>query len=337
MISLRNIFVLGFWLSCVSVSSAQVEFYIDKRKCAGKTAREASLLEAVSTRDEASVRLLLERGADPKLQDDCGIRILTYATAASHPGIMKLLIGAGADVNAADRSIYKFPLAQAINITDPDNRYAVIKVLIDAGANVNVEYGKTPLMEAVSKEDIRLVELLIASKADVNLQDDDACGAYCFASVLGNQKLKKLLVDAGADPTVGAAKYRKEWGEHAFFQAAADGRVDVVEAMLIDQTATVNMTNGLRVTALMRAHHDVMVDALLRAGAEVDLQDNRGYTALMWAAEAGRASIVKKLIAAGADVNLRRNDGKTVIEMICDGEIEKLLKQAGAKRQKYPT
>ena len=334
MFRFRSLFLLAFALVIVSVADAQVEFYVGKRKCAAGTPRGRNLLNAVNQGSESLVRQLLENGADAKMTDDCGISILTYATTASRPSIMKLLIDAGADVNAVDRSIYKVPFAIAVNTTDPEDRYAVAKVLIDAGANLNVGYGKTPLMQAVSEEDIRLVDLLISSGANVNLQDDDANNAYSLAAALGNQTLKQILLKAGADPAIGVAKYRKEWGQHAFFQAAADGRVDVVEAMLNNGTATVNMTNGLKVTALMRARDEPVVDALLNAGADVNMQDDRGFTALMWAAEIGRASVVKKLIAAGADVNVRRNDGKAAIDIVGGGDIEKLLKEAGAIRQK---
>jgi ankyrin repeat protein len=254
---------------------------------------------------------------------------------------VKLLIESGADVNAADRVRNWPPLFHALgsNALRPDEeevRYAVVKVLIDGGANLNVvDSGETALMKAVSIEDVRLVQLLISAGAKVNIQDRGDT-AYSRAAVLGNQKLKEILLEAGADPTIGVAHYKKEWGEQAFFQAAADGRVDVVEVMLSNGTATVNMTNSYKATALMRAHDERMVDVLIRAGADVNLRNEIGFTALMWASAAGRASIVEKLIAAGADVNARANDGKAVIDLAANDEIEQLLKAAGAKRQKSP-
>lgn len=320
----------------ITSASAQVQIYRNERLCTGRTEFERDLLNAVNRGSESSIRMILQKGVDAKMKDDCNISILTYATLASRPSIMKILIGAGADVNAVDNSIHKFPLGNALKLTDPDDRYAVTKVLIDAGANVNVGYPNTPLIEAVLEEDVRLVELLIASGANVNLPDRDSNSAYSLAAALGNQKLKHCLLAAGADPTIGVEKYRKEWGQHAFFQAAADGRVDVVEAMLNTGTATVNMTNGHKVTALMRAHSEPMVDALLNAGADINLKDDRGFTALMWAVEIRHAGLVKKLIRAGADVNLRRNDGKATIDIVTDGEIEKTLKEAGATRQESP-
>jgi len=261
-------------------------------------------LSAVHEGHVPRVRQLLQKGADAKMTDDCGISILTYATSGTRRDIMKLLIENGANVNARDRAFAGLPLAHAIDILDLESRYAVTKILIDAGADVNVELPDgTPLMAAVSKEDVRLVELLIASGANVNSHDDDGRSAYSAAAVLGNGELKKILLKAGADPTVGIASYKKEWGEHAFLQAAADGRVDVVEAMLSNGAATVNQTNGHKVTALMRAHDYTMVEALLKAGADVSLRDDRGFTALTWAREIGDKSIIEKLIAAGAETD----------------------------------
>jgi uncharacterized protein len=279
---------------------------------------------------------LLQKGADAKMVDDCGICVLTYAIVGSRPDIVKLLIDAGADVNAVDRSIYKRPLAYAVRVQDPEDRYRIVKMLIDAGANVNAGNGETPLVSSVSEQDVRLVELLIASGADVNLHDDDAESAYSYAAALGHERLKQMLLEAGANPAVGVAKYQKEWGEHAFFQAAADGRVDVVEAMLSNGFATVNMTNGHGVTALMRAHDEATIDVLVMAGADVNLRDNRGYTALIWAAEIGNRKVVKKLIMAGADVSLRGSDGKAAIDVASRKEIGILLVEAGALPPKAP-
>jgi ankyrin repeat protein len=333
---LKIFLLLAFLLIGATTTNSQVHFYSDGRKCAARTELERDLLKAVNEGSGVLSGRLLQKGADGKMVDDCGISVLTYAIVGSRPDVVKLLIDAGADVNAVDRSIYKRPLAYAVRVQDPEDRYRIVKMLIDAGANVNAGNGETPLVSAVSQKDVRLVELLISSGADVNLHDNEAESAYSYAAALGDNRLKQMLLAAGADPAVGVAKYLKEWGKHAFFQAAADGRVDVVEAMLSNGLATVNMTNGLGVTALMRAHDEVTVDVLVMAGADVNLRDNRGYTALIWAAEIGNRKVVKKLIMAGADASLRGSDGKAAIDVASRKEIEKLLIDAGAHKKPPP-
>lgn len=336
MSSSRSLILIALLLFGVSISSAQVRFKVDGRECTAKTETERGLLEAVNRNNEPQVRELLRRGADATMTDDCGNSVLTYAIVASHPGIVKLLIDAGAEVNSKDQSVFKLPLANAVRMSDPNCRYKIAKLLIDAGADVNNGYLGTPLMESVALEDVGLTELLVASGADVNFKDSDSSSAYSIAAKLGHQRLKQILLEAGADPAVGVESYQYDWGEHAFFQAAADGRVDVLEAMLDRGLATVNMTNAGKVTALMRAHDEIIVEVLLRRGADVNLRDSRGYTALMWAAEAGNAAIVKRLITAGSDVRVRDDDGKTAADVTINDEVKKILLEAGAE-QKRPS
>ncbi len=333
MFSPCSLYLIAFLSFAVFSSSAQVRFSVDGRVCIAKTETERGLLEAVNRNNEPQVVELLRRGADPMMTDDCGNSVLTYAIIASSPGIVKLLIRAGAPVNLIDSSIHKLPLANAVQISDQEDRYIIAKLLIDAGADVNGGYFETPLMESVSREDVRLVELLVASGADVNFKHGDSRSAYSIAARLGHQKLKQILMKAGADPAVGVAKYRNTWGEHAFFQAAADGRVDVIEAILDRGLATANLTNARKVTALMRANDEIVVEALLRAGADVNLRDSRGYTALMWAAEARRSHMVARLIKAGSDLKVRGKDGKAAIDVTDNDEIKRMLLEAGAEQR----
>ena len=57
-----------------------------------------------------------------------------------------------------------------------------------------------------------------------------------------------------------------------------------------------------------------VVQALLEAGADVNRQDENGYTALMWTALRGdHAKVVAQLIRAGADLNIKDKNGRTAL------------------------
>jgi len=58
-----------------------------------------------------------------------------------------------------------------------------------------------------------------------------------------------------------------------------------------------------------------IVKMLLDHGASIDLQDNMGYTALMWASWHNSVDIVKILLEHGADVDLREEDGWSALMM----------------------
>eukprot|EP01051_Picozoa_sp_SAG22_P019317 SAG22_NODE_3530_length_1658_cov_2.838358_1_plen_97_part_00 len=54
-------------------------------------------------------------------------------------------------------------------------------------------------------------------------------------------------------------------------------------------------------------------EALIAAGANVDLQMEDGWTALMWAAFKDHGAVAEALIAAGANVDLQDKDGWTAL------------------------
>jgi ankyrin repeat protein len=51
--------------------------------------------------------------------------------------------------------------------------------------------------------------------------------------------------------------------------------------------------------------HTITVQALIRAGADLNVQDKGGTTALMIASEGGHVATVQALIGAGADCTIQ--------------------------------
>jgi ankyrin repeat protein len=110
----------------------------------------------------------------------------------------------------------------------------------------------------------------------------------------------------------------------AIVYAAAKGFTGIV-ARLLDAGIDVNRPYGNHLTVLMWAAghgNEVppregaeMVSLLLERGAETDLADNRGRTALMIAAELGHDQAVGALLEAGARIDLQDKDGKTARDL----------------------
>jgi len=109
-----------------------------------------------------------------------------------------------------------------------------------------------------------------------------------------------------------------DW-DSPFFSAVKSGDISTVKSELI-RGIDVNARNTKGSTALMAASyfgHDKIVIALLKYNADVDLQNDAGYTALIIAINTefkggiDGLQIVKLLVDAGADINIKLNDEPT--------------------------
>jgi len=95
------------------------------------------------------------------------------------------------------------------------------------------------------------------------------------------------------------------------------------------QNIAVNLQNDKGETALMFASergHTRIVKLLIEAGADVNIQDHINHTALMVASCNGHAKIIKILIEARADVNLYNVNGYTALTYATANGYTKIIK-----------
>ena len=64
--------------------------------------------------------------------------------------------------------------------------------------------------------------------------------------------------------------------------------------------------------------HPEVVEVLADGGAQLDLQDCDGGTALWWAACRNQLAVVRLLVGRGADQTIRGRDGRTPREVAVD-------------------
>lgn len=123
------------------------------------------------------------------------------AVQSSRINKVKQFISEGVDINYRKKD---FSGRTPVFIAVENNHSEIVKILLDAKADVNIanEYGLMPLMTAVNpsgkKIDLSIVKMLIQAGADLNASVDGK--PVLFHAVDGGSlECIKLLIDSGAD------------------------------------------------------------------------------------------------------------------------------------------
>ncbi|MGB8506879.1 MAG: ankyrin repeat domain-containing protein [Pyrinomonadaceae bacterium] len=161
----------------------------------------------------------------------------------------------------------------------------------------------TRLADAAMQGNRASVRSLLKRKADVNGAQGDGMTALHWAAYQDDLEMLKLLLAAGAK--VGAAT--RVGALTPLLLACTNGNPAMLEALL-KAGAGVNLANANGTTALMLASSSGNAEGvrvLLDHGANVNAKEAaRGQTALMFAAALNRDAVVRLLLARGADANV---------------------------------
>lgn len=238
-------------------------------------------------------------------------------------------------------------------------RCATVEKLLASGADVDGRNLKgwtalhvvaTGPTSAEASEDERqalldVLRALIRYGADVNARDRAGCTPLHEAAGNDNREGVKELLRAGAavDAVDGA-------GMMPLHHAATGGYARVCE-VLIEHNASIDECCGIGWTPLVRAalgpamavvrmpeppDHEGVLRVLLAAGADVGSSDDRGRTALHYAAQNGFLGLVEILMAAGANPSCREHDGRSATDLAREeneGAILHLLESWPASRR----
>ena len=112
--------------------------------------------------------------------------------------ICTLFYEAGMSVNVRDAA--GTPM---LCIAARSGRKAMIEWLVERGAEINAiskDRGYSPVMDAVWKSSLDIVDLLIKLGADLNIVSNDGQTALIVATGASNPRICELLVKNGADP-----------------------------------------------------------------------------------------------------------------------------------------
>ncbi|EDL86619.1 ankyrin repeat domain 47 (predicted) [Rattus norvegicus] len=159
----------------------------------------------------------------------------------------------------------------------------------------------------------------------VNLADGNGNTALHYSVSHGNLAISSLLLDTG----VCDVNHQNRAGYSALMLAALTSVGKEEEDMAVvqrlfsmgDVNAKASQTGQTALMLAISHGHQDMVAALLECGADVNVQDADGATALMCASEYGRLDTVQLLLAQpGCDLTILDNEGTSALAIALEAE-----------------
>ena len=225
------------------------------------------------------MEILIAAGANVNAQNDDGITTLMKASGNGYEECVKMLLEAGADVNALS-----VEGLTSLTYSAMFGREICTIALLAAGADVNVhcKKGHTALIYSAMFGHEACLSALIAAGADVNVKDDKGFTALLCAAHFANFYSIEMLVRAGVDFELAT----KGCGERPNFTNTWQNEYNCLKKV----ASTENV--------FLPADGNVLkcIEALITSGADVNVVNNRGGTALVRAAEIGNIPVIKVVL-----------------------------------------
>jgi ankyrin repeat protein len=277
--------------------------------------------EAAISGNTAIMDRLLKAGADVESPNGDGQTALMIIARTSNVQAAKLLLSHGANVNAVEQWKQQTPLIWAAAESQP----AMVKVLVEAGADLNARSkvhnwerqvtaearaiarpsgGLTPLLYAARQGCLECVMVLAEAGADLDLGDPDNVSPLLMATLNGRWDVAKYLINKGANVN------KWDWWGQSPLYAAVD--MNTIPHGGRPDRPSLDETTSLEIIELLLnkgANPNLQLKLLppyrsIGADRGVDSMLTIGTTPLLRAAKAMDAPAIELLLKHGANPNL---------------------------------
>ena len=285
------------------------------------------------------IRLLLDNGADPEIENVHGQKSIDVASCDGNMDAIALLsarMQKAQEKTTELKSVLTMDAGHALYHGAANGHYEVVRWLLENKADPNLaeeSEGNTPLHGAARNNHANIIRLLLDNGADPGIANHNdqtplelarqshqkSAGAELQQAYLGrelliaieqnNQELIRELLNDGADPV-----YSNNEGDTALHLATSKNQAELVD-LLLTHTSQNSPSNGLYTPLHLAAMHGFpeIAEKLLSAGANPTVltsnPDQQGESSLELAIRHNQPSIVT-LLAKHPQVDINGFPGK---------------------------
>ena len=289
------------------------------------------------------VRLLLEHGADPNIENDHGRTPISLAAEAGHVVVLELLYESGADIVKMDHAGFAPVVHAAKNAQTECVDFLLSREHVQ-GAKKTLT--TQVLVHSAAANNFQLVDIMLnyasyqpVAEFQCRINSTDTLlgeSALTMAVQFGNDHMARHLVENyNAD-----VNYPNEQNFSPLAVASKFGHPECVE-YLLSLSAHADITNSDGKTALMMAAqngHAVCCQLLVDHGVQIETVDSEGMSALSWACLKGHRQAAQVLITAGASLNMVDRVGRNLLHLAAisgDSPTVSLLLSRGVDQFQY--
>lgn len=259
----------------------------------------------------ATLKKMLDAGLDPNDSFWAAEPLLVETAAAGLTENARILIDAGADVNASER------YGNSVASSAVFNGHAdLLNLLFEKGASINFRvYEEPALLIAIQKGYEDVVEVLLAHKADVNERGSYSANngtPLAWAAQRSHEGIFRRLIRAGANINF------TDWDGKTLLHFAVRGGNEWIVSMLLEEGADPHIADSRGYTPLAWAccareysRSPETLKLLLQQNVDVEFKNTYGDSPLGLAAQIGFTEAIPILLENNANPSTKNDHGRT--------------------------
>ncbi len=266
---------------------------------------ESPIFIAVEKNNITAVEILLLNGAEKNLRNYLGNTILHTSIKANAKDAAYVALKNGFDVNAQNSSG-----KTALHIAAQENNIEMMNLLLEQNADIHCAdiIGRTPLMDAIKMESIQTIQYLLANGASALISEMYGRNAFHEAVETKNLQIIEIIEKAGANPLG-----RDSYGTTPLSIAFKDG-LALTKAVLADNLFLSDSDGNTPLhIAVTESVNSEILEYLLQEGYSANRRNSEGTTPLLLAVKKGDLEVTEMFLKEGADPFISNNSGQNAV------------------------